>query len=454
MTEIGHAHSEQMDRYVERAVCFLVDRMGVEIWKDRRQSAVDRLNRKLLQSGGAIPLEGISLRDRQDEIAWYIFLAEQSIADPTALETDQASRVLPYFNALGRKLDALLQIHNIDDRLRRLLARTRDQDPDQGIFELLVGARYAEEGWNVEAVPECASKTPDFIVRKGDVEFDVECKRFSRRPEYSEGERNAWLRQWDPVCRWLVDSRLPLLMTIIIHVEVTSLPRNHLVGVVQKNIHQLLRGQVIEDSHGVTIRATPIDQDYIQSALKADFVKCSSSRERQVITGKHAPDMGLTYAIRGSRVSIGECPSPANMYWDKINFAVAALWCCDAEASINSKARSIVKRLSEANGQLSGNRPGIVHLGIEALEGDQVERLRFNRTLVMLHEFDPRSKPLKWVIIHYLKGEAPPDGLWAIDETHYWQRMGEGEEPRPLSNLFVVLPPSADSRPGVHWEQS
>ncbi len=454
LSNFGRAHYEERDPFVERAVSFLIDRMGIEAWEKRRRSVEERFNAKINPAPGTAPSEGISLRDKHDEIAWYLYLAEQSIGDPLALETDQASRVLPYFYSLGRDLDALLQIKNVEGRIRKLLAQGPNLDPDQGIFELLVGTRYVSEGWAVEAVQESgARKTPDFLIRKGPVEFDVECKRLSRRPDYSETERDAWVRQWEPLRHWLVGSRIPLVFTILIHDEVAALPENFLACLVQEGMRHLAEGQAIEVPGVVTIRATPVDWGYIRTALEKHFVKCSGSRERQVITGQHAPEMGLAYVIGGIRVEEDGSPNEKGPFWSEIDFVVAAFWSCDAEASIDAKARSIVTRLSKATRQLSGRRPGIVHIGIEAIEGDRVEKLRHERTMSILGEFDPRGKPLEWVFLHYFKGEAPPDGTWTLDETHFWQKMREGEEQRPLTNMFLVLPPTAVIRPGVHWEQ-
>jgi hypothetical protein len=348
----------------------LVDHIGVTAWEERRKAIESRLAYKLEALPGTTPVEGISIRDRSDEIGWYLYLAEQSIADPPSLETDQASRVLPYLNALGRNLESILQVKNIESRIRRLVLPTPNQDPDQVIFELLVGARYVDEGWEVEAIPESQSRTPDFLVKRGTVELDVECKRLTRRAEYSEKERDAWLRQWEPAQRWLVNSRIPLITTIIFHAEVASFPRNYILDLLQQNIARLTSKEVVVDQDNCTIWGNLADLDAIQSILAANYVKCSGSRERQVITGQHIPYFGLTYVVGGSRVKIGSRPNNFNLYWDHINFVAAAYWRCDAEASIEAKARNVIKRLSSATDQLSGGRPGIVHIGIEASEGD------------------------------------------------------------------------------------
>lgn len=437
LTEAGKAFYKDRDRNIERAVIFLVERMGVENWQRRRQVIHDRYMTKLTSPGDAT--EGVSLRDRDDEIGWYIFLAETLIADPPAVDSDQVHRLWPYVSAFGRKLDAILAIRNVDERLSRLLREVREQDPDQALFELFVGASYVEEGWSVEALPEAATKTPDFEIKRGLVRFEVECKRLARRGEYAELERDAWLRQWEPAGNWLVENKLSFFFTIVIHVELASLAQNYIFDAIRRQYQGGGRGFRPLDSHELSFHCAPTDYKSISRALKATHVKLRSSAERKLITGRHEPDFGLTAAIGGRPVTVGPPTIAGNVYWDSISYASGAYWRTDAPAAVATKARDIVKRLSDATAQLSGRHDGIVHLGIEAGEGDDVELLRTDKIINSVSRFDPRGKPLEWVFIHYFRHESRPDGRWIMDETLQWH----GKAPilyRPLRAAFVVSP--------------
>ena len=109
-----------------------------------------------------------------------------------------------------------------------------------------------------------------------------------------------------------------------------------------------------------------------------------------------------------------------------------------------------MKRLSEANEQLPSGRPSIIHIGWEAVEGDAVERARYEKIISSTARFDPRGKQLEYVYCHYLVPESPPDGSWAFDETTQWCGI-RPTGPHPLGNVSLVLPEEANSRPGVHW---
>ena len=440
LTDAGRAYYADRDRDLERGVVYLIERIGAAHWQRRRQAVHDRYLAKL--TARKTPVEGVSVRDREDEIAWYLFLGETLIADPPAVDSDQAHRVWPYLSAFGRKLYAILAIGNVGERIARLVREVRDQDPDQALFELFVGASYVEEGWSVEALPETGSKTPDFEIKRGLLRFEVECKRLARRGEYTQLERDAWLRQWEPAARWLVGDKLSFFFTILIHAELTGLPSGAIFDAVRRQYEGAGKGFRPLDSDALTIRCAPTDYPRIAQALLASNTKCSSSAERLLITGRYEPDFGLTAAIGGDRVTIGPPTVAGNVYWDSITYASGAYWRVDAPAAIDAKARDIVKRLSEATTQFSGRRDGIVHLGIEAAEGDDVELVRTGKIIASVRRFDPRGKPLEWVFVHYFKGASLPNGTWTLDETCQWHGRAPGFF-RPLRSDYVVCPPDA-----------
>ena len=442
LTEAGHAFYEARDRDLERAVIYLIEHIGAERWQQRRQAVHDRFLAKL--TSPPVRVEGVSVRDREDELGWYLFLGETLIADPPAVESDQAHRVWPYLSAFGRKLDAILAIRNVNERIARLLRETKEQDPDQALFELFVGATYVEEGWSVEALPESAMKTADFEIRKGLVRFEVECKRLARRSEYTERERDAWLRQWKPASLWLVENKLSWFFTILIHVELTSLSENYIFDALRAQHEPRSNTFHALHSEALSITCAPTDYARIAKGLSASHTKCQSSAERALITGRYEPDYGLTAAIGGNRVTMGPPTVAGNVYWDSITYASGAYWRTDAPEAVEAKARDIVKRLSEATAQFPGRHAGIVHLGIEAAEGDDVEMMRTNKIMNTVGRFDPRGKPLEWVFIHYFKHQSLPDGRWFLDETCEWHGRGPPLY-RPLRNQFIVSPPDTPS---------
>jgi hypothetical protein len=89
--------------------------------------------------------------------------------------------------------------------------------------------------------------------------------------------------------------------------------------------------------------------------------------------------------------------------------------------------------------------------GFEALEGDEVEKARYEKILASTGRFDAKGKPLRFVYCHYFVPESPPDEAWAFDETVQWRRI-TGSNQRPLAEPFLVLPEGGRVLSGVHWD--
>lgn len=450
LSEAGkHAYPDR-DKNLERMILFLVETMGVEIWRDRKAAIVERL-RKRLEPAVPTPPEGVSIRDREDEIGWYLYQCEQTIADPPSVDSDQASRILPYFSALGRRLDALRAIQGVEQRIVNLLKQEVRRDPDQGIFELLVGAAYASEGWNVLAIPETkGTKTPDYQVERNRQRYIVECKRLTRRSEYTEKERDAWLRLWGPARDWLTEHSISKVWTILLHEEIHTYSADFLLAIVRDYVASRNLAATVVDDERCKISVEDVDYIAIDKALKDHYVKLNSSREREVITGRHNPDYGLTSSIYGKPVAMGPGTTRSSWYWDEISFVSSAYWRCDAAAALNIKARDIIKRLAEATEQLPEHVPGIVHIGLETADGDDVELVRSEKIVRTIDGFDPRGKRLARVFLHFFRSESSPDEAWAIDETT--QQFGGPLIFSPLKTGMLLGDDNVTTHRRAHWE--
>jgi hypothetical protein len=139
-------------------------------------------------------------------------------------------------------------------------------------------------------------------------------------------------------------------------------------------------------------------------------------------------------------------------YLAECDLAILLRWQTLAPAAVDAKATDVLRKLAEANRQLPTDKSGIVHIGFEAVEGDDVERARYEKILTSTGKFDPEGKPLRYVYCHYFVPESPPDQAWAFDETVQWRRIS-GSGRRPLRSPFLVLPDTAEARRGTHWQE-
>lgn len=453
-SEIGRASYEGRDKDVEAAFLWLVSFLGANEWKRRRKPierfVADALDLTKTRGPGDEPL----VRYKKDEIGWYLYLIEVLLASPEALETNQASRIIPWMKAVGANLASIKRIPNHEDRVRRLL--NPKDDPDSVLFELLIGALYVRQGWdtvNFLAETRGGAKAADLVILRPGQRLYVECKRFSRRPDYAEGERNRWLELWRPASRYLTENGIAMVLDITFHVELSKVPADYLPE--RLKALALKRGPIaaVTDEFA-TIAGTTPDIAAIRSVMKDNHIKISSSREREVISGRYEPHKGFTYAVGGEPVQIGDANLTGNWFWDSINVVVGAYWQCLAAESVSKKARDVVKRLSEAVAQMGGDAPGIVHLGIETLEGPAVEEKRDEKVLETLKTFDPRGKPLAWVFLHRFQSECPPDELWAFAETTQSWGFAPLSVQHVVQRGSIVVPDHVASTSGAHWKSA
>jgi len=144
-----------------------------------------------------------------------------------------------------------------------------------------------------------------------------------------------------------------------------------------------------------------------------------------------------------------------NVFLDELSFAVGAFWNCDAERSTERKARDIRRHLAEAVRQLPDGERGVVHIGLETLDGQIVEAERYARIVNTVRSFDARGKDLRWVYCHLFQSYAPPHDCWIIDETVYYFGRSDQADCEPIARRSAVVreDESNSDNPGVsvHW---
>ena len=186
-----------------------------------------------------------------------------------------------------------------------------------------------------------------------------------------------------------------------------------------------------------------LDLGPLRAVLERDDVLAAGTLMLQLLTGRYARHESHLQAIRFRH---GMTP----MYVGRCDGAIVLRWSSSSLAAIDARARDVTTRLSETARQLPTGRPGVVHIGFEAVDGDAVERVRYEKIRGTMARFDPGDKPLEFVYCHYLVPESPPTGGWAFEETVQHSRFS-GDASRPLKDGFLVLPPGSVGREGPHW---
>lgn len=439
----------EMDARLRSGIAPFIERLGPEEWASRRSNLLAVLNS---YPKGVDLATTASVRVQEDEIAWYLFLCEQALDDPLCMDVNQVARAAPFLAGIGDKWCYANNVVGLDKKIDEVLRKYK-KEPDGALFEILVALAYAEAGWDVELLDEQPqAKTPDMRVTKDGLELFIECKRLSRRVGYAEKERNDFLKLWDAAKNVLMQKRQWLWFKGDFHVDVASLPEAFLADIFASALPINAGESLIYDGPEATIWARLIDQHAVQEHLAEYRVKTNSPMLNKLLGGDWAPLNSSTTIIKIAKIShvVGCEASVLGGYVDEIDWACGFTRDFDSEVSLDKKAKDITKHLSEAIKQVPSDKPSVIHIAAETLEGKQVERIRTSKVMAKIPDFIV-DKPVLGVRFHRFQANQTINDLWEFDETvERFERDG-----LPLDDLIplnVVVPKSTEMRSGSHWE--
>ena len=396
--------------------------------------------------------EANSIRYREDEIFWYLFLCEQALDDPLCIDLSQAARILPFFVGIGDRWKYHQNIKGLENKLKEIVGVER-ANPDGLIFEVLVALSYASTGWDVELLQaKPPQKSPDLLVTKGDQRFFVECKRQSRRSDYAEKERNEFLRRWDNVAELLMKNKQWLWFKCEFHCEVSTLPDDFFVSVFSQNLPLKESEKEIYNGIEATIFAKEINSSRVQEQLKYSRIKQNSPTLIALLTDDQllSPSQTSIKMVTKNSFITGCEIFALGSYINEINWACGMTRTFTSEISISKKARDGKNLLVDAVKQVPSDTPSIIHIAFETLEGDEVELKRTQKILASIPGF-VTGKPVQCVRIHRFQPNISVDHIYDFDETI--ESYEHNVDAIPGLPKAVVLPTNIELRKGAHWNK-
>ena len=422
-------------------VDYLKSLMAEGEWETRRHKAAKRFYQSLVGELEDPSGDG-RYYESSDLIAWYLFLGEALTNHPQNYEVHSGSRVVPILAAIGRNIQLVSEIEGFEEKARHLLGAGRGQ-PNGPLFEMLVAIAYRRDGARVSFKPEKrgVAKTHDLDVEVHGRSWAVECKRLESG-DYAESERARMRELWSPASRMIVPTGRSVYLKVDFKLEMQDVPLNYLVDIVTKYLRMSERSFLWDDSFGQGVIGE-LDLEPLQEALKQGYIMYPGPVYSKLLTGSYQryDSMNVVH-----KVKFAENPH----YIDEIGQAIVARWSSHSSQAIEKKARDIKRKLFAANKQLPDDKPGVIHIGIEALGADEIEARRYEKIMETINDFDPMGKPLSYVYWHYFAPEASPEETWAIDETFQWR--GIGSLTRPLKVTSLILPSDSVGRVGMHWD--
>jgi len=432
------------DPDIRRAVDWIHSFLEPGEWKRRRFAALHYFVNTASGEAPADPAGKGRFFDERDQFAWYLFLAQAYLDHPVIYDFTFGPRVMPIMAGIGRNVDLLKGVQGVEARVRRMIGREKGQ-PNACLFELLVAAAYRQRGAEVSFVEEQpgVAKTHDLDVLLDGTLWAVECKRLEVG-QYTEDERTRARQLWVPLAQGFQERNIDVYCNTRFLVELSKVAVEYLASKVKQWLAGgMLRPVTWSDSLSIgEIRR--LDLGPLTCVLENDDVALNSSRLYELLTGAYKPNGKFISSLHVQRADnplyMSECLGGTVFDWESLS-----------ADSVDAKARYVLKRLSDANSQLPNERPSIIHVGLEAVDGLEVERARYDKIIRNIAEFDPGTKQLEYVYVTWFAPEAPPNNSGAFDETSHWQTV-RPRRPRPLDSGLLVLPPALPSRDGAHWQ--
>lgn len=450
LTEMAGGRDPVLDTRLRAGIAPFFARFAPDEWGQRRAAIIAALKG---QSEGSGLQKAGSIRIKDDEIAWYLFLAEQALNDPFNTDISQSQRTLVYFAGIGSRWEYAHRVCGLEAKLDEII-HTYKSSPDGGIFELCVALGYASKGWDVEFIPTqrgAGVKTPDMVARKDGAEIYIECKRQDRRAAYSENERNEFLRLWDTARSIIQLNGQWLWMRGTFHVELSTLPSKFLSNILEERLPLRAKQALLYDGPEVTLHVRKIDIANVQDYFKNNRVKANSPTLTNVIGGDWAPkNASVTMAKIAAVSKIVDCEAAVlGTYIEHVEWACGFTREIDAPVSIEKKARDIKNLLAAAVKQVPSNAFSVIHIAAETLEGRDVERRRTEKVKESIPAF-VTDKPVLAVRFHRFQPNSSTDLLFEFDETVETFAL----DGAPLDDLpvGVVIPDDVEMRDGSHWE--
>lgn len=448
-------------RQVERARTkafykLLVDRIGEDVWAKRRTLLVERIRAKESNIDLKMPIEPQLFVPPEDDVDWYILVAELAYDFPYSDSAYSSTRIYPYAMAIGALSSRIQKIPNIDRVLEKMLAN--NSQPETQIFELLTASFYLKNGYDVCFIPENSinwpdgktKRSPDMLVKDRGLEMYVECKRAGKQTKYSQIEEQAWIQLWGTLSLHMLEIRPWSIVDLTFHDQVVDVAADDLIKAVDMAIMQ---GGGKFRSGAISAEIIHIEKARLDRHYQRNSVRPNSPQQELLVFGNVDSNEKRSIATMAeSIVRPGASTDFLNIFVENIGNCVAAQWRCDHEISLERRSRHFKGLLSNAIAQIPPDKPGVVHVWYETVEGIDIEEMRQDKNFSNLSDFDASGTSVLGMLIHGVNYyPAVPNYEWAETVQHF------ARVPHLMSLYHHSLMLSTDSteefEDATHWGQ-
>lgn len=448
-------------RQVERARIkafykLLVDRLGADVWAKRRAVFVERIREKESKINLKMPIEPQLFSPTDGDIDWYILVAELAHDFPYSDCAYSSRRIYPYAMAIGALAQLVWKIPNVEGVLDKMLAN--NTKPETQIFELLTASFYLKNGYEVSFIPENSivwpdgkpQRSPDLLVKGGDMEMYVECKRADKQTKYSHTEEEAWATIWGQLGAQMLEVAPWSVVDLTFHEQVSDVTADDVIRMVELAAKRGA-GKVREDSISAEIRG--IDRARLRRHYRHNNVRPNSPQHELLVFGDMDSNEKRSIAtIAESIVRPGTSDVFLNIFVEDVANCVAAQWRCDHAISLERRSRHFKGLANDGVTQIPPDKPGIVHVWYETVEGVVIEEVRSGKNNANISEFDASGTSVMGVLIHGVNYYPFEDDYEWAETVQYFARVPDLMRLYQHS-LMLAGDKALEVEDITHWEQ-
>ncbi|TFW13368.1 hypothetical protein E4L96_19925 [Massilia arenosa] len=378
-----------------------------------------------------------------DQVASYLAQSKSLLDNRRSWDPALAPKTVPLIKQLGLNVTGLDRVSGSGTRARRML-RERGTYPESALFELVMAGNYSAMGVDTMFIDEMPgqSKTPDLRLVVGPEEIlNVELKRL-RPGLYDQRERIYERSIYQHAAELIYSLRLSLHLDVTYLCEVSEVPPTYLQNWLTRALSEtsLTQEYVWHDRYGAgkikSANLAAVHDDVQDSSLYF------GTKMARLLTGSIVNE--YRYHLIADATPDWRDPR----YVSAIRFATVVTWRCNSTEAIQRKARHLKARLVEADRQVAGGQPAILHFAMDVDLDDPAADLRRERNQQVIRDFISNSH-LSALYVHYLVPRTCERHTWLIDETV--DRFGPGHVPVPVIPIFSNSEPLGSEVPA--WRQ-
>lgn len=435
----------------------LVGRLGIEAWAVRKDAYLKRIREQESKFDIKLPIESQLFSPAEDDIDWYILMSYLSHDFPYSDSAYSSRRVCPYAMAIGAVAEKLSKVPNVEDVLDKMLAN--NNKPETQLFELLTASFYLKNGYEVSFIPENSvvwtdgktRKSPDMLVKSGDLEFYVECKRADKQTRYSKREEQAWANIWYELSHYMHEVAPWNIIDLVFHKQVADVTPAEVIQVANLAI---MGGTRKARDGAVSAEIRPIDKLGLQCHYQKFSVRPNSPQHELLVFGDMDSNEKRNISTIAQRIiRPGTQDDVLNMFVEDVAQCVGAQWRCDHEVSLDRRSKHFKSLLNDGVKQIPPDRLGVVHIWYETCEGIGIEELRRGKNVENISAYDVSQKNVLGVFLHAVN-------YYPFEDNYEWAETVQefGCVPGlmglfPRQSLMLAFDSTREVENATHWGQ-